>query len=136
MIYCIYIILCVFQDTFKAIKTWACDLVTTLKWIVLPNSISHLRWIFKFASQYVLLEEKSNYFIVLRLEGPIKVTYCLDCWLAIKFDYITNKHIFNQKDQKSRIGEKLNIGEESGSRSSLSQENTGNTNRKVGGDIC
>lgn len=112
MIYCIYIPLCVLQDTFKMVKMQACVLVTILKWIVLPSSISHLRSIFKLATQYVLLEQKSNYFIVSRLEGPTKVTYCLDCWLAIKFDYITNKWIFNQKDQKSRVRESLNIGEE------------------------
>lgn len=92
-------------------------------------------------SQYVLLEKKSKYFIVSRIEGAVKVLHCLDCWLAIKFGY--NQVYFWPKG--SRV--KMNISKRSwglergaGSRINSFQENTGisewmNPERK-GEDIC
>ena len=80
MIYCICITLCVFQDTFKLIKMWACALVNNIQvYCATQQYFSSKTYFQKFTCQYVLSEQKSNYFIVSRLEEPVKVTYCLDC---------------------------------------------------------
>ena len=67
------------------------------------NCAAQQHFLFKknVTSQYVLLGERSKYFIVSRLEGAVKVLHCLDFWLAIKFGY--NQVCFWPKGSRVKI---------------------------------